>query len=715
MKTKTSFTLITAAAFALVAMMPVGPAAAQDPLVLEAIDVSSLPGDQIEIRMRLSGSAPEPLSFTIDDPARIAFDLPGTTSALASRRQDIGVGPLRAITSAEAQGRTRLVFNLSELTPYSTRVQGNEIIVTLRPAADASAVTAFTAPSTSPRADAPQRRDNRIENIDFRRGPTGEGRVVIELSDPSVVVDLRDEGERVLVEFRDSRIADSLTRRLDVTDFATPVQTIDARRSGQNVQVTIAGTGRFNQLAYQSDKIFTVELKPISEAEEEEQRRTQQAFTGERLTLNFQDIDTRAVLQIIADISGFNLVVSDSVTGNLTLRLQNVPWDQALDIILRTKGLGMRQNGNVMLVAPAEEIAARERAELESQASVQELAPLRSEFIQINYAKASELASLLKSDTNSLLSARGNVSIDTRTNTLLVQDTDDRLADIRRLVRMLDIPVRQVLIESRIVIANSDFTRELGARFGVTHVRSNGQSGIIGTSGTLTATDIMAASAVGNVTSTGQPFPVQIPTGDPLQRLNVNLPVSAPAGRAAFAILGSDYLVDLELSALHAEGRGEVVSTPRVVTANQQQGVIEQGVEIPYQESSSSGATSTNFKKAVLSLTVTPQITPDDRVIMDLAVNNDTVGQQVPSATGGFVPSIDTRRITTQVLVNNGETVVLGGIYETTHLRAETKVPLLGDIPVLGALFRQRSNATDRAELLIFVTPKIIKEGLSLD
>ncbi len=713
MKTKLTMIAITAALLSF-GMQP-GTALAQDDLKLQAVDVSTLQGDRIEIRMRLSGPAPEPLSFTIDNPARISFDLPGTSIGLPSRRQEVGVGPLRAITSAEAQGRTRLVLNLTETTPYTTRIEGNEIIVTLRPAGSAAAVTAFTSPKAAPRADAPRRAETRVTNVDFRRGPTGEGRVVVELSDPSVVVDLREESGRVLVQFRDSRIADSLTRRLDVTDFATPVQMVDIQRAGSNVNIAITGTGRYNQIAYQTDNVFTVELKPISEAELEEQRRSQREFTGERLTLNFQDIDARAVLQIIADISGFNLVVSDSVAGNLTLRLQNVPWDQALDIILRTKGLAMRQNGNVMLVAPAEEIAAREQAELQSQQTVQELAPLRSEFIQINYAKASELAALLKSESTSLLSSRGNVSIDNRTNTLLVQDTDDRLADIRRMVRLLDVPVRQVLIESRIVIANSDFTRELGARFGVTHVRSHGQSGIIGTSGTLTSTDIMASTALSNLASTGTPFPVGIPTGAPNDRLNVNLPVAAPAGRAAFAILGSDYLVDLELSALHAEGRGEVISTPRVVTANQQQGLIEQGVDIPYQESSSSGATTTSFKKAVLSLTVTPQITPDDRVIMDLMVNNDTVGQQVPSATGGFVPSIDTRRIQTQVLVNNGETVVLGGIYETTQVQAETKVPLLGDIPVLGTLFRQRRNATDRAELLIFVTPKIIKDGVSLN
>ena len=680
MKSKRTIQSCAAAILALLALLASPAAAVAQETALQAIDASRLPGDVVQVRLQLSGPPPEPLSFTIDRPARISFDLPGTTNALAQRRQDIGIGPLTTVTSAEAQGRTRVVFNLTEVTPYETRIDGNAIVVLLRPAAASARATEFT--SAESRDDAPQRMTHRIENIDFRRGPAGEGRVVVELSDPSVVVALREEGDRVLVEFQNARVPDSLVQKLDVTDFATPVQSIETRRTADDVQLTINGAGRFSQIAYQSDELFTIELKPVTEAELADQREKEEEFSGERLTLNFQDIETRAVLQIIADISGLNLVVSDTVGGNLTLRLQNVPWDQALDIILRTKGLAMRQTGNVMLVAPAEEIAAREQADLQSQQEVQELAPQSSEFIQINYAKASELASLLRSEGTTLLSTRGNVSVDERTNTLLVMDTDDRLEDIRRMVRLLDVPIRQVLIEARIVVANSDFTKELGARFGTTHVRRHGDSGIIGTTGSLTASDVMAASAIGNVGASGQPFPVQIPTGNPADRLNVNLPVAGAAGRAAFAILGSDYLVDLELSALQAEGRGEVVSSPRVLTANQREGSIQQGVQIPYQEASASGATTTNFQEAALSLTVTPQITPDNRVIMDLEVNNDTVGSQVPSATGGFVPSIDTRSIVTQVLVDDGETVVLGGIYETQRREAETKVPVLGDIPV---------------------------------
>ena len=713
MSKRTYQSFATAFLAALLALLASPAAAVAQGTTLESVDATRLSGGAVQVRMRLSGPAPDPLSFTIDRPARISFDLPGTSNALRQRRQDVGIGPLTTITSAEAQGRTRVVFNLTEVTPYETRVEGNQIIVLLRQVAEESRATQFA--SAEPRADAPVRGTHRIENVDFRRGPAGEGRVVVQLSDPSVVVALREQGDRVVVGFQNSSVADGLVRQLDVTDFATPVASVETRRSGQDVELTIRGTGRFNQIAYQSENLFTIELKPVTEAELAEQRRAENEFTGERLTLNFQDIETRAVLQIIADISGLNLVVSDAVGGNLTLRLQNVPWDQALDIILRTKGLGMRQTGNVMLVAPAEEIAARERTELQSRQDVRELAPLRSEFIQINYAKAAELATLLRSEGTSLLSSRGTVTTDERTNTLLVMDTDDRLEDVRRMVRLLDIPIRQVLIEARIVVANSDFTKELGTRFGTTAVRRHGDSGIIGTSGSMTASDIMAASALGNVGNTGQPFPVQIPTGSPNARLNVNLPVAGAAGRAAFAILGSDYLVDLELSALQAEGRGEVVSSPRVLTANQREGSIEQGVQIPYQEASASGATTTSFQEAVLSLRVTPQITPDNRVIMDLEVNNDTVGQQVPSATGGFVPSIDTRSIVTQVLVDDGETVVLGGIYETQRREAETKVPVLGDIPVLGMLFRTRSSITDKAELLIFVTPKIVKEGMRLN
>jgi len=436
----------------------------------------------------------------------------------------------------------------------------------------------------------------------------------------------------------------------------------------------------------------------------------QKEYTGERLTLNFQDIETRAVLQLLADTSGQNMVISDTVGGNVTLRLQNVPWDQALDIVMRTKGLDMRRDGNVMFVAPAQEIAAREKELLTARAQVQQLAALRTEYLQINYAKASDLAALIKSGQgSSLLSERGSVAIDERTNTLLLQDTSERLADIRRLVSTLDIPVRQVLIEARIVIVNDDYRRELGVRFGATAALDHGGSdgrGIVGAGNFVTEDNGIVLSD-----EPGIDFPQGFVQGDPTDRYMVNLPIANPAGRLALTLLDSDYLVDLELSAAQAEGRGEIISSPRLITANQREATIEQGVEIPYQESSSSGATTTQFKKAVLSLKVTPQITPDNRLILDLTVAKDSIGQLVASATGGFVPSIDTREIVTQVLVNDGQTVVLGGILETERRDAETKVPWLGDVPVLGRLFKTTSKTDNKDELLIFVSPRILRDG----
>ncbi len=536
----------------------------------------------------------------------------------------------------------------------------------------------------------------------------------MELSDPRTTVDVREEGGRIVVDFKDTALSSELVRRLDVTDFATPVSTVDAIRFNQDARLIVSASEAYDQVAYQSDNMFTLELKRPTEGPEAvspfDERKE---YAGERLTLNFQDIETRAVLQLLADTSQLNIVVSDSVRGNVTLRLQNVPWDQALDILMTTKGLDMRRNGNVIIVAPAEEIAAREKAELEAMQQIQELEPLRSEFIQVNYAKAGDLASLISADNvNSLLSERGSVAIDVRTNTLLVQDTVDRLADVRRLVATLDIPVRQVLIESRIVIVNDDFSRELGVRLGYTYVTDNSSDGLISVTGTSAGSEAIVSSALDNLQSTGQPFPVTV--GGINDRYNINLPVANPAGQFALAILDSDYLVDLELSALQAEGRGEIISTPRVITANQKEARIEQGVEIPYQESASSGATTTQFKKAVLSLTVTPQITPDDRIIMDLIVNKDAVGELVASATGGRVPSIDTREVVTQVLVNNGETVVLGGVYETERRESQSKVPFLGDLPGIGALFRSTTNTNNKAELLIFVTPKILREGANI-
>jgi type IV pilus assembly protein PilQ len=678
---------------------------------LESVQANTLPGNKVEVTLRLSDTAPQPLTFTVDNPARIALDLPDTSVAMNSRRIDVKQGALDTVNVAEANGRTRVVLNVDNLVPYETRVQGNTIVVSLGgPGSPARATTTAAASQTS-RPVAPVSGTRNINNVDFRRGSDGSGRIIVELTDAKVPADLRQEGGRVVVNFARTTVPDTLLQRLDVVDFATPVNSVDVLRVGDSARLVVTANGDYEQLAYQSDNIYTIEFKPVVKLPPELQDKKE--YTGERLTLNFQDIESRAVLQLLADTSGQNMVISDSVGGNVTLRLQNVPWDQALDIVMRTKGLDMRQDGNVMFIAPAAEIAAREKEILSARREVQELSPLRTEYLQVNYAKAADLSALIKSgSTASLLSERGSVAIDERTNTLLLQDTSERLADIRRLVSTLDIPVRQVMIEARIVIVNDDFSRELGVRFGANVALDHGGTdgrGVVGGSPYVTEDNDIVISD-----QPGIDFPAGFVLPDPLERYLVNLPIANPAGRLALTLLDSDYIVDLELSAAQAEGRGEIISSPRLITANQREATIEQGVEIPYQESSSSGATTTSFKKAVLSLKVTPQITPDNRVILDLTVAKDSVGQLVASATGGFVPSIDTREIVTQVLVNDGQTVVLGGILETERREGERKVPVLGDIPVLGYLFKTTTRSDNKDELLIFVTPRILREGASL-
>ncbi|HEY4368467.1 MAG TPA: type IV pilus secretin PilQ [Steroidobacteraceae bacterium] len=695
---------------------------AQGANTLEDIQAASQPGNKVELTLRLSGPAPTPLTFTVDNPARIALDLPETSVAMTSRRVDVKQGALDTVNVAEANGRTRVVLNVDSLVPYETRVVGNTIIVSLGSGSvtrasnsnSASTITNAANAAASSKAAAPISGYRSVNKIDFRRGSDGSGRVIVTLSDAKVPADLRQEGGRIVVNFAKTAIPEEQMQRLDVVDFATPVSSVDAMRVGDSTQLVIAASGDYEQLAYQTDNIYTIEIKPVVKLPPELQDKKE--YTGERLTLNFQDIETRAVLQLLADTSGQNMVITESVGGNVTLRLQNVPWDQALDVVMRTKGLDMRKEGNVMIIAPAAEMAARDKELLSARKETQQLAPLRTEYLQVNYAKAADLAALIKKTgsaggSNSLLSERGNVSIDTRTNTLLLQDTAERLADIRRLVSTLDIPVRQVQIEARIVIVNDDFSRELGVRFGVRGTTTNfgGSDGqaVIGNTGT----DF--EDGVGLFPGSNDPRGI-VQLGEAASRYMVNLPVASPAGSLAMTFLDSDYIVDLELSAAQAEGRGEIISSPRLVTANQREATIEQGVEIPYQESSSSGATTTQFKKAVLSLKVTPQITPDNRVILDLTVSKDSVGQVVPSATGGFVPSIDTREIVTQVLVNDGQTVVLGGILETEKRDAENKVPVLGDIPYLGHLFKSTTKTDNKDELLIFVTPRILREGASL-
>ena len=642
--------------------------------------------------LRSASGFPNRSAFAIDNPARLALDFPGVKLNLAQRTTEIGVGIARNVTAVEAGGRTRVVLNLVKLVPYDIKQKGNQVQITLESTGSSS--SAFT--GGKPPAAASASRAS-IKKIDFRRGTNGEGRVLITLSDPSIVVDTKEEGGRVTIDFLGVHVPDRLIRRLDVVDFATPVSRVDTTRVGRNVRVVVAASGNYETLAYQSDDLFTLDLKPLSPEEEEEARRKRQQFTGERLSLNFQDIQVRAVLQLIADFTGLNLVASDTVGGSLTLRLKNVPWDQALDIILKTKGLAMRQTGNVILVAPSDEIAAREKLELEAQKQIEELAPLRSEFVQVNYAKASELASLLKSEGNSLLTERGSISVDQRTNTLLVRDTQEAIDSIRRLVGRLDIPVRQVLIESRIVVADEGFSRDLGVRFGVSKrfTRGNPNDPLVAIGGGQPGNTDFNGTSTFNTAGN--------------ENFIVDLPIGGPSAIFEFAIVDiPDFLLQLELQALQLEGRGEVLANPRVVTSNQQEAVIEQGTEIPFQEASSSGATSTSFKKAVLSLKVTPQITPDDRVLLDLNVSQDAVGAEF-----GGIPSINTREVQTQVLVNNGDTVVLGGIYEQTKRNDVEKVPMFGDLPYVGFLFRTESIRDDRSELLIFVTPKILKEFVS--
>jgi len=669
---------------------------------LNDVKVAALPDDKVEITLEFADAPQEPLAFTTDNPARIALDFAGTNLAVKNRFQDINIGQATTINTVQSSGRTRVVVNLNSLQEYQTRRQGNNYILTI---GDISASTKpVIAKNTAPTTTAPTRSvsngQNNISLIDFRRGENNAGRVLISMSNPNAPVTLTEQGGNIVVNFKATTLAAALSKRFDVKDFATPVQFIEASSKNRDVQIVVQPDTSldYEHLAYQSDNLYVLEVREIPQELVETRRK--QTYEGERLSLNFQNIEVRSVLQLIADFTGLNLVVSDSVGGALTLRLKNVPWDQALDIILKTKGLGMRENGNVLYIAPNEEIAAREKLELESQQQVEELAPLRSEFMEINYASASNLADLLKDSNNSLLSERGQVSVDQRTNTLLIQDTALKLNEIRRLIERLDIPVKQVLIESRIVVANDDFSKDLGAKFGVFNVdgRDLGANKVADvTTGNLNTLEPLTA---------GDPIPIE-------DTLNVNLPLADATRAGQFALsflkLPFGYAVNLELSAAQAESRAEVMSNPRIITANQSTARIESGTEIPYVSQTSSGATDVEFKKAVLSLEVTPQITPDDRVNMEVSVTNDSVGDVVSG-----VPSINTNEVTSNVLVDNGQTIVLGGIYTEDNTESYTKVPFFGDIPVAGRLFRRDSLTQDKQELLIFITPKIIDEQLNL-
>ncbi len=677
---------------------------------LIGMDYSVMTGNAVQLVFTFDEKAIEPRSFTIDEPARIALDFADTENKLKQRAVRVGIGAMQSILTASTKGRTRVVLNLSRTTDYTTNVSGNQVTLTLAGGSDsASALAEATGASsgaTTPVAMTETNTDNAlakgITNIDFKRGNNGEGRVIIDLTSTAITTDVWRESDSVHIEFIGSQLPEELQRRLDVSDFATPISFIDTIQDGSSIKMTITANGDFQHLAYQTDKVYTVEVAPISKEEEEKRKKDKFGYTGERLSLNFQDIEVRSVLQLLADFTGLNLVVSDSVEGNLTLRLKNVPWDQAMDIILKTKGLAQRKSGNVILVAPTDEIAAREKLELEARKQVEELEQLRTEFIKVNYAKADDIANLLKLKDNAILSPRGSVSVDTRTNTLLVKDTNASLSNVRQLLTELDIPVRQVLIESRVVIASDDFSKELGVRFGI----SNDSFGL-----NQTGDGAVTAGTIGGTTDLINNNTLLANT----DALNVNMPLVNPAGSIALALakLPLGTLLELELSAAQTEGRGEVVSSPRVITADSHTARIEQGVEIPYLSKDNDTVT-LKFRKAVLSLETTPQITPDDRIIMDLEVHKDSRGEDVSFSDALSAPTINTREVQSQLLVDNGQTVVLGGIYETTQSTQVTRVPFFSDLPLIGNFFKSTIARDDRSELLIFVTPKIL-QGANLD
>ena len=668
---------------------------------LDNISYSVLPGDRVQLKIELSEAMQgEPLSFTIDNPSRIALDFPNTTlGSGVSKSQSIDVGVAHSVSAVEAAGRTRVVLNLIKSVPYEIDVQGSSVTVTLGAGDVSGGITSSGSYGGGTSSS--------IEGIDFRRGDDGEGRVIVILSDPSISVDMNQEGGKIVLDFIGASLPDELDRKLDVVDFATPVKEIDTTGSKNGTRMQISTTTQeYDHLAYQSENTFIVEVRPL-DALELEARKEQVGFTGERLSLNFQDIEVRAVLQLIADFTGLNMVASDTVGGNVTLRLKNVPWDQALDIILKSKGLGMRQIDNVIMVAPNAEIAAREQLELEASRQVEELAPLHTEFIQVNYAKASEMAVLIKAEENNLLSERGSVTIDERTNTLIVQDVSNSLESIRHMILKLDVPVRQVLIESRIVNADESFAKDLGVRFGYSkNTKQSGETRVTIGEASADPQVLFAGTEPGTTDFGGT---TARDTGG-LENMLVDLP-SLVGGAGASLVIGKigSYLLQLELSAMIAEGRGEDIASPKVITSNQRKATISSGVEIPYQSGSSAEGFTTEFKAAVLSLDVIPQITPDDRVLLDLSVSQDSPG--IPVA--GGIP-INTRRVTTQVMVDNGETVVLGGVYTRTESKAVDRVPFFGDLPYVGFLFKRTSNRESKSELLIFVTPKILKENLQI-
>ncbi|HUL42453.1 MAG TPA: type IV pilus secretin PilQ [Burkholderiales bacterium] len=673
-----------------------GESAAQNSI--EAINVTGLQGGAVSVRITLDQAlANPPAGFTVNNPPRIAFDFPNTANALGKSTQEFEKSGLRSINVVQAGGRTRLVMNLTQPFGYDTKIDGKDLVVTLQPVEAGAGATSVTTRFAEAKPSATK---HSVLDIDFRRGPNGEGRVIIDLSDSSTGIDLRRQGKNIVIDLIQTSLPSNLQRRLDVVDFATPVQMIDAYGEGNNVHVVVQPSGLWQQSAYQTDNRFTLELKPVVEQPNE---LVQPGYTGEKLSLNFQNVEVRAVLQVIADFTGLNIVTSDTVTGNLTLRLKDVPWDQALDIILQAKGLDMRKTGNVVWIAPRDELATREKLLLESRQQISELEPLHTESFQLNYQKTDAMEKLLTNPQQRILSKRGSVVGDARTNTLFVQDTSAKLEEVRALIKKIDVAVRQVLIEARIVNATDNFSKNLGVKFGGT----TGSLAIPGNARTSAGGDLGTnAAGIGEPNSTAIAIP---------QSLNINLPAAGIAGAQPGALSlilfnnAATRFLNLEISALEADAKGKILSSPKVVTADQVEATISQGTQIPYQQATSSGATSVAFQNATLSLKVKPQITPDDNVIMGLDIHNDSVGQ---STTAG--PAINTQAIQTQALVENGGTVVIGGIYIQNLQTTINKVPLLGDIPVLGVLFKNTSTQDNRSELLIFITPRILKDVLTV-
>jgi type IV pilus assembly protein PilQ len=680
----------------------VGAAHAQTTNSIQSINVSAQSGGRILVRVTMKDPPSNPpAGFSVNNPPRIALDFPNTSNGMGKNTQDVAEGDLRRINVVQAGDRTRLVLELGRAVPYDTQIDGRSILVTLAGTADAQAAAGAPAITQHFAEQRPGDGRHALRDIDFRRGAAGEGRIVVDLSDSQVGISVRPQGRSLIVDFANTTLPRNLERRMDVTDFGTPVQFVESFSQGGNARLTITPRGNWEHAAYQTDNRFIIEVKQVVE---DPNRIVRPGYVGEKLSLNFQNVEVRAVLQVIADFTGLNIITSDTVSGNLTLRLRDVPWDQALDIILQSKGLDMRKTGTVVWIAPRDELATREKLALETQAQIAELEPTRTETFQLNYQRAIDFAKLLTDEKQRLLSRRGSAVIDPRTNTIFVQDTPARLEEVRKLIRKVDVPVRQVMIESRIVEALDTFSRNLGARLGTTdfsmgqRLSGTGTRFLVG--GGLQGTGFQTGQVVDQV-----PF---IPDS-----LAVNLPAStiggAQPGFFSFLLFnnrGTRFL-NLELSALQADGRGKIISSPRVITADQVEALIEQGTEIPYQQATSSGATAVQFKKATLSLKVKPQITPDDNVIMSLNVHKDSVGQQTISG-----PSIDTKQVTTEVLVENGGTVVIGGIYTQDERTTVNKVPVLGDLPYVGFLFKNTTKFDNRNELLIFVTPRILKDTL---